>query len=354
MPAYGADGKTVATRRIRTAMIELEARRQATLSDVAAHASVSRATVSLVVRQSPLVAPGTRERVEEAILAVGYVYNRGAARLRTGLSGTIGVIVPEITNPFYAELTAGIDETLDGAGRLAFLANSNESPKRQERFVRRIKEQGVDGLILCAAVGTSPALIAQIRAWRIPCVQILRTVDGVEGDFVGPDFRHGIAAAVGHLVARHHTRIALLPSIKDTSASRDRVDSFVSSMRHHGLELGPIRACSSSWDAVAVEVGRLLDDGRPPTAFICHNDLMALSAAGELTRRGATLGCGVSVIGFDDIPEASHAVPGLSTVATHPNEVGSRAADLVLRRIASPRSPYERLLIEPQLIVRAT
>ncbi len=335
-------------------MIDAEAQRQATLSDVAARASVSRATVSLVLRQSPLVAPGTRERVQKAILDVGYVYNRGAARLRTGLSGTIGVIVPEITNPFYAELTAGIDETLDAAGRLAFLANSNESPDRQQRFLRRIKEQGVDGLILCAAVGTTPALIAQIKAWRIPCVQILRTLDGADGDFVGPDFGRGIAVVVEHLAARHHSRIVLLPSSKDTSASRDRIDAFVSCMRQRGLGPGLIRPCDPSRAAAAAEVGRLLEEAKPPTAFICHNDLMALGAVEELRHRGLVLGAGVSVIGFDDIPEACHAVPRLSTVATFPNRVGSRAADLVLRRIASPPSRYERLLIEPQLILRDT
>lgn len=330
------------------------AERQATLSDVAGRAGVSRATVSLVLRQSPLVAPGTRERVEQTLAAVGYVYNRGAARLRTGLSGTIGVIVPEITNPFYAELTAGIDEKLDAAGRLAFLANSNESPQRQERFVRRIKEQGVDGLILCAAVGTSPELIEQIRAWHVPCVQILRKLDGTEGDFVGSDFRRGIADAISHLVGRGHTRIALLPSSKDTSASRDRVEAFVAAMRQHGLEASIIRPCSSSRVEAAREVARLIEDRHPPTAFICHNDMMALGAVEELRRRGLKLGRGVSVIGFDDIPEASQRVPALSTVATLPNEVGSRAADLLLRRIASPRAPPERLLVQPHLIVRET
>jgi LacI family transcriptional regulator len=335
-------------------MTDVEAPRQATLIDVAAQASVSRATVSLVLRQSPLVATGTRERVEEAIAAVGYVYNRGAARLRTGLSGTIGVIVPEITNPFYADLTAGIDETLDAAGRLTFLANSNESPQRQERFVRRIKEQGVDGVILCAAVGTSAALIAQLKTWRLPCVQILRTVEGAEGDFIGPDFRAGVAMVISHLVTRGHTRIALLPSSKRTSASEDRVNAFVSSMVQYGLKPGPVRTCTSSQDAVANEVGRLLEGSDPPTAFVCHNDLMALGAVGELARRGLKLGSSFSVVGFDDIPEASRAVPRLSSVATFPNEIGSRAATLLLNRIASPLSPHQRLLLKPRLIVRET
>ena len=339
---------------MRSAVTDVEARRQATLSDVAAQASVSRATVSLVLRQSPLVAVSTRERVEKAIATVGYVYNRGAARLRTGLSGTIGVIVPEITNPFYADLTAGIDETLDAAGRLAFLANSNESPQRQERFVRRVKEQGADGVILCAAVGTSPALIAQLRKWHLPCVQILRSVEGAEGDFVGPDFRAGIATVIRYFVARGHTRIALLPSSKRTSAAQDRVDAFASSMVEHGLAPGPVRACDATPEAIAAEVGRLLEGSDPPTAFACHNDLMALEAAKEITRRGLALGSAVSVIGFDDIPEASRAVPRLSSVATLPNTIGRRAATLLLRRIGSPASTYERLLIEPRLIVRQT
>ncbi len=339
---------------MRSTVTDVGARRQATLGDVAAQASVSRATVSLVLRQSPLVAVSTRERVEEAIAAVGYVYNRGAARLRTGLSGTIGVIVPEITNPFYADLTAGIDETLDAAGRLAFLANSNESPQRQERFVRRVKEQGADGVILCAAVGTSPALIAQLRTWRLPCVQILRAVKGAEGDFVGPDFRAGIATVIRHFVARGHTRIALLPSSKQTSAAQDRVDAFASSMVEHGLAPGLVRACDAAPEAIAAEVGRLLEGSDPPTAFACHNDLMALDAAKEITRRGLKLGSAVSVIGFDDIPEASRAVPRLSSVATFPNTIGRRAANLLLRRIGSPSSTYERFLIEPQLIVRQT
>ena len=335
-------------------MTGVEAERQATLTDVAALASVSRATVSLVLRQSPLVSTDTRERVEKAIAAIGYVYNRGAARLRTGLSGTIGVIVPEITNPFYADLTAGIDEALDAAGRLAYLANTNENPQRQERFVRRIKEQGVDGVILCAAVGTSPTLIAQLKAWRLPCVQILRTLEGAEGDFVGPDFRAGIAAVIEHLVSVGHRRIALFPSSKLTSASRDRVDAFADSLRQHGLQPGPVRVCTASPAAVATEVSGLLDGNDPPTAFVCHNDVMALEAAAELTRRGLHLGSSLSVIGFDNIPEASRAVPRLSSVATFPNEIGTRAANLLLRRIASPQTPYERVLLQPQLILRET
>ena len=155
--------------------------RAVTLKHVAEHAGVSRATVSLVLRESPLVAVETRDRVKSSITSVGYVYNRGAARLRSGMSGTIGLIVPDIANPFFAQLATGIDDFLDAEGRLTFVANSNERSERQDRFMRRIREHGVDGIILCAAEGSTAALAAQLRSWRLPFVQILRDIAGDGG-----------------------------------------------------------------------------------------------------------------------------------------------------------------------------
>jgi LacI family transcriptional regulator len=334
--------------------LSLEARRNVTLKDVAARARVSRATVSLVLRGSPLVASATRQRVEEAIALVGYVYNRGAARLRTGNSGAIGLIIPGITNPFYAELTAGADDVLDVEGRLTFLATSNDRPEREERLIRRIREQGVDGIILCAAEGSSPSLLQQLRAWRVPVVQILRAIAGIDGDFVAPDYRVGTQMALDHLVARGHRRISLMPSAKDTSATRERIESFRATMQRHGLGPGVITRGSMSREDAAAEMGRVLDKRSPPTAVICHNDLMALGAIGELRRRGLTPGHDIGVIGFDDIPEASNAVPALSTVATFPKDIGVQAARLLLRRIAIPDGPAERIMIAPALVVRAT
>ena len=132
-----------------------------TLTDIAARAQVSRATVSLVLRSSPLVAAETRARVQAAMVALGYVYNRHAANLRSGSSRTIGFVVCEITNPFYAQLTAGVDKVLDRAGFVAFLGNTAEQISRQSRFLTRMHEQGVDGVILCAAEGTLPEALAE-------------------------------------------------------------------------------------------------------------------------------------------------------------------------------------------------
>jgi LacI family transcriptional regulator len=331
-----------------------ETRRGATIVDVAEAAGVSRATVSLVLRQSPLVADDTRERVQQAIFAVGYIYNRGAAQLRSGMSGTIGVIVPEITNPFYAELLSGIDETLDDDDRLCFVANSTDSPERQERFLRRIRERGVEGIIICAAEGSSPDLLAQMREWCLPFVQILRSIDGDAGDFVAPDFATGTRIAVEHLVSKGHKRIALMPSAKNTSAARDRVGAFTGAVRQCGLTPGiilPGRLTRTDAGELAADVLARAD---APTAIICHNDLLALGVIGALRARGLVPGVNLGVVGFDNIPEASHSVPTLTTVATMPAEVGAHAATLLLRRIAKPKGPAERILIPPHLIVRDT
>ena len=328
--------------------------RGTTLKEVAEEAGVSRATVSLVLRDSPLVAAPTRDRVRQAIASVGYVYNRGAARLRTGTSGTIGLIVPEITNPFYAKLTAGIDDTFDAEGLLTFLANTNDRPERQDRFIRRIREHRVDGIILCAAENSPGSLVAQLLSWRIPVVQILRRIDDMVGDFVAPDFRSGTALAVDHLVRQGHRRIALMPSIRRTSATQDRIDAFGAALRRHGLEASAIMRGPADGEAAAQAIGCLLGRAEPPTAVICHNDLMALGVMRELRSLDLTPGRDLGIVGFDDIPEASHAVPQLTTVATAPTSVGVEAAKLLLRRIASPDRPPQRLLIQPQLMVRGT
>ena len=257
-----------------------------TLNDVAQKAGVSRATVSLVLRESPLVAAKTRNRVTDAMASVGYVYNRGAARLRTGMSGTIGLIVPEITNPFYAELTTGIDDALDAEGKLTFLANSKERPERQDRFLRRIREQGVDGIILSAAEGSTAALADQLREWRLPFIQILRAIDDTIGDFVAPDFRLGTQLAVDHLVAQGHRRIALMPSIRNTSAARERIDAFGTVLQALGLTPASIVPCATDRAAAAGAMDILLQGQERPTAVICHNDLMALGVMHALRSRG--------------------------------------------------------------------
>src|SRR5690606_25966203 len=158
-----------------------------TLLDVARHANVSRATASLVIRKSPLVGAATREKVERALQELGYVYNMGAASLRADRSNTVGVIVPTLGNPFYGELLAGIDRVVGEAGMVVLLANSHENFANQNTLMQRMREHGVDGVIVSLTAGTEPGFIEQIVDWGLPAVQVLRHVtDRI--DYAGVDY----------------------------------------------------------------------------------------------------------------------------------------------------------------------
>lgn len=313
---------------------------------------MSPATVSLVLRSSPLVAAATQKRVQSAIDELGYVYHRAAANLRARSTQTVGLLVCEITNPFYADLTAGMDAALDQAGMVAFLANTAESPARQDRFVERMREQRVDGLLLCPAEGTSPDLLRRLRATELPCVQVLRRVDE-EGDYVSADYRLGMAMAVDHLVALGHRRIAYVGGGRRTSAAEDRATGYREALTRHGLPIGPVLDCLPTREAGTAAVDMVLHSAATdPTAILCYNDICAFGVMLALGDRNMVPGRDCAVVGFDDIAEAAYSRPGLTTIGIPPREIGVEAARLLLRRIKDPQGGPERIMLAPQLVVR--
>jgi LacI family transcriptional regulator len=328
--------------------------RKLTLKDIARHAEVSPSTVSLVLRDSPLVAESTRSKIRATIDELGYVYNRGAANLRSRRSKTIGVVVSEITNPFYAELVAGIDVVMDRTGWIAFFATSSESPERQARFIQRIREQNVDGIILTAAEGTEPEFIARLQGWRIPCVQALRRVGDETSDYVGPDYRMGVSLAVEHLIALGHKRIAFIGGARRISALRERLAGYRAAMKRHGLEAEPVISCPATREQGARAIREALATPDPPTAAVCYNDLTAFGVILGLQEAGRQPGVDFNLVGFDNIAEAALSRPALTTIAVEPRQIGQEVAELMLRRIADPNGRPEQVILPPRLIIRDT
>ncbi|SHI88541.1 transcriptional regulator, LacI family [Roseomonas rosea] len=333
-------------------------RMRLTLKDVAARAGVSRATVSLVLRDSPLVAAETRDRVRGAVDALGYVYNRGAATLRSSRTKTIGLLVTDLSNPFFAEMAIGVDRVMEAEGYVSFLVSTGESLERQERFLRRMREQGVDGVVLCPATGTAPGLVRMLREWSLPCVQALRCVTlppGEEpGDYAGADYRSGVEETVEHLVRLGHRRIAFIGGELLHSATRERWAGFRDAMRRHGLDDGLILRTPLTRRAGAETIGSLLDSSDPPSAAICFNDIVAFGVMLGLERRGLRAGRDLAVTGVDDLPDAALTEPPLTTVSTLPRLVGEESARLLLRRIAEPERRSERIVLPARLVLRAS
>lgn len=326
-------------------------RSRVTLLDVARQANVSRATASLVIRKSPLVGAETRQRVEDAIVALGYIYNMGAARLRAERSHTVGVIVPNLTNPFFAELLGGIEHAIDTAGMVVILANSGDLLTRQAAVIRRMREHGVDGLILCPAADTEEALPAQIGAWGLPAVQVLRQVTA-NADYAGADYAGGMRQAVDYLASLGHTDIAFAVHGPVHSAYHERVEGFREAMTARALQEDIIIRVPDQLGQIADATRLLFEQPRPATAVICFNDVIAHGVAAGLYDRGLTVGRDFSLVGFDDVTDAEAMRPRLTSVSTAPARIGENAARMLLERIADPGLPARRNVSATYLHIR--
>jgi len=325
-----------------------------TINDIARRAKVSRATVSLVLRHSPLVAEDTRERVQRIVTSLGYVRNLGAANLRSQNSQTIGLILSDLGNPFYAELIAGIETVMDQNGRIAFIVNSDEDPVKQDRLIVRLREQGVEGIILSAAEGTSPRLVTRIREWRLPCVQTMRRLSGSPFDYVGPSIKQGVETAVDYLAKQGHRTIAYIGASRRTSPTRERLSGFVSALRKRALTEGVIVRCPPTREDGLRAIRELLSGNSPPTAAVCYNDICAFGVVLGFIETGRRPKSDFGVVGFDNLPETAVTRPSLTTIAVDPHRLGQESAKLLLRRIVNPDAESELVIVPTKLIVRET
>jgi LacI family transcriptional regulator len=334
----------------------MTAAERATLLDVAARAGVSRATASLVLRGSPLVAEDTRARVLSVMSSLGYVPHRGAASLRTQRSGTIGLVIPDITNPFFAEMTVGIEAELDQAEHTVLLGNTAERLSKQDRLLATMHEHRADGVLLCPVEDTQPDTLSSLDGWRLPHVLFVRYIEGIDADYVGADNVGGAQLAVEHLIEHGHRRIAFAGGPANASARHDRLRGYRRALERHGLpideSLQPTSPTTQHGGSRAMRA--LLERPDPPTAVLCYNDVVAFGATFAVQANGGRVGRDVAIIGFDDISEAALWHPPLTTISAAPRRIGEEAARLLLERIAQPERPPRQVILSPRLIVRGS
>jgi LacI family transcriptional regulator len=334
----------------------LGGRGRVTLQIIADHLDVSTATVSLALRGSPLVADATKQRVQKMAREMGYSYNRSAASLRTDRTNILGVGFHDITNPYFAELLAAIEETAAAHGRSILLGTYAENLERQDRVLNTLKEYRPDGMIICPAGGTTAETLAHLMAAQVPLVQLSREIDGVDLDFVGSDDRHGTVLAMEHLLELGHRRIAFLGQSKLISTGCNRYRGYSEMLAKYGLPLDPALVYSG-WgtrETGLKGVQTVLDAENPPTAAVCFNDLTAFGAMLGLRHRGLEAGEDFSLVGCDDVQEAAQWYPALTTIKNFQDDMGRQSAEMLLRRIAEPAAPPRRVVLKPDLVVRGT
>jgi LacI family transcriptional regulator len=329
------------------------ASRPVTIVDVASEANVSKSTVSLVLQGSELIRDETAERVREAARKLGYVYNRRAAELRRQSSNTIGVLINDLMNPLFAEVLVGLERRLVDAGYTVLMAHTDENLERQEKVLLKMREQSAAGIALCPVFGTSVSLPKLVKSWGIPLVVIVRTLGSGAYDFAGSDNAAGVKMATEHLIKLGHRRIGFLGG-REGPVLEQRMQGYKAALAEAGLKwdkslvvaADPTRAGGSQ------AMSTLLDLRPPARAAICYNDVVAFGALSALGERGMRAGPDFALMGFDNVLDAAHSNPPLSTVDVRPGDLGERAAEVLLARIETPALASQKYVAMPELVLR--
>jgi len=329
--------------------------RRPTIIDVAGKAGVSKSTVSLVLQGSQQVKPETRKLVHTAMQEIGYVYNRSAANLRSTGTSLIGLVINDLTNPFFTEFATSLQMALGSRGYAVVVANTNEDPEIQDQVVEAMLEHGVSALILSPAYGDVSKTLSAVDRAGIPLMQVLRQVDGetAKFPFVAPDYAKGGREATQHLIATGARQIAFVGGLDGAEVTRERLSGYIEAMKHNGLQ-PLVRTGKSSRLFGYGATADLFKEHPECDAAVCFNDLVAFGMISACHEAGIKVGEQFQIVGFDDIKEASECWPALSTVHCGVSEFGESVADTVLQWLQEGITPSEYMRTPTHLVLRQT
>ena len=329
-----------------------------TLKDVAQQAGVHPATASraLNLETRLLVSEQTARRVLAAAAELGYQPNTVARSLRTRRSNTIGVLIPDLTNPLFPPIVRGLSDGLESHGYVALIGNTDGDDARGRRVFEQMGARHVDGYVLATAHLEDPLLDDAARS-GVPVVLMNRIAAGDSFPSVTVDNEAGVRLAVQHLVTLGHRNIACIAGPLDVSTGLARYRGFLSAMTDAGLELPEDRlalARSFSIDEGYRCARQILAARDGCTAVAAGNDMLAVGCYRALDEAGLSCPTDMSVVGFNDMPFIDMLRPPLTTVTFSHQEVGAQAADLLIERLNGSTGPAKIVYVVPELIVRGS
>lgn len=329
-----------------------------TMEDIGRRAGVSASTVSRVINQNVAVDPATEERVRAAIDELGYRPNLLARSFRRRITHTIGLLVPDNSNPFFAEVARMIEDAGFREGYSVILCNSDLSKDKQAAYVDVLLAKRVDGLVLVStgliSLTDGPDPIQRVLEAGIPCVVIDRDLGDLPVDQVLVDNEMGGYLAGRYLVELGHQHIACIVGPSDITPSAGRFAGFELALSEAPVPLESVANIMSNgrYDGGEAAVRELLSRGVDFTALFVFNDLVAIGAHGALRRAGLRVPEDVSIVSFDDVALASAVYPPLTTVAQPIAEIADLSVRLLIDRIAEKDAPHARVVLPTSLIER--
>ncbi|WKB52233.1 LacI family DNA-binding transcriptional regulator [Eleftheria terrae] len=328
----------------------------ATIKDVAQHAGVSVTTVSHVVNGTRHVSAEGRARVEQAIRELGYVPSAVARSLKSNSTRTLGMLIPNSSNPYFAEIVRSIEDRCFDAGYTLLLCNTDDEPRRQGVYLQVLAERRIDGLVV-VSTGQDASLPTLLAGLKVPTVLLDREIDSLPCDLVETAHLHGAMLATRHLASLGHRRIACIGGPRDIASSEQRIAGWRQAMAEAGLDAGGDEllwhgdfTSQGGYEALHALLRR---PERPSAVFIC-NDLMAMGALCAAHESGLRVPDDLSIVGFDDIELARFTSPPLTTVAQPKQRIAALAVDMLRERIDGRRQQARKVMLQPELCVRAS
>ena len=329
-----------------------------TLKEVALRAGVHVTTASRALNPatSSLVNAATIRRVQAAARELRYQPNAIARGLKTARSMSVGVLLPDLTNPLFPPIVRGVEDVLFAGGYTTLIANTDNDPARQLAVFDTLRARQVDGIIAATARRNDRLFVDAHRA-GIRMVLVNRRVDGSEIPSVTGDDHEGVTAAMRHLIDLGHSRIAHIAGPADTTTGQARLRAYRQTLDEAGLPVDPALIATAA-EFTEVEGARatrtMLDVAGPPTAIVAANDTIALGCLDVFAERGLRCPHDVSLVGFNDMPFVDRLSPPLTTVHVPHYQIGAEGARMLLERLANPDLPAKSITLPATLVLRAS
>lgn len=326
-----------------------------TIKDIARMANVSHTTVSRALKDSPEIGEETRRRIKELAQRLNYTSNALARGLVLKRSDSIGLVIPDIINPYYAHISKAIENVASGRNFSLIICNTDRNPEKERHYLQFLRAKQVDGIIM-VPVTNRPEPLQDLVRDGIPLVLIDNWVPGVTADFITNDNFAGAAAAVRHLIRRGKRRIVHFAGPRDSFASQERLRAYLQVMAEQGLAVPEawVIPTNATFEEGERAARQLLHAGELPEAIFAVNDVVAMGALKYFYRKGVRVPEDLALMGYDDIEMVAMLPVALTTVRQRKHELGRTAAQMILERILAPDEAreYRNVTLQPRLVVR--
>jgi DNA-binding LacI/PurR family transcriptional regulator len=328
-----------------------------TIRDVAERAGVAVSTVSAVINSTAPTSDATRHRVEQAIVELGFEPDGNARNLRRQRAYAVGLMVPDVTNPFFILVARGVEDVLRDHDTMLVLCSTDFEPEREAHYARLLRARRLDGVIHDSGLGVvSTALRELAEANRVVLVD--ERIPGLELPFVGSDNRRAARIGANHVLDQGHRKVAVVSGPKALWTAEQRLAGYREALVAHGVnpDQVPVVAGDYREESGRAAAAKLLGvpESDRPTAILAANDLMAVGVLQYCLTNGIGVPEQVSIIGFDDIPISSLVSPGLTTMRQPAHEMGRTAAEILLSYLAGEEPVRSSVTLEATLVVRGT